>query len=78
MSDDQIHELDARGLACPLPVLRAHRMLRSMNAGAQLRVIATDPSAPADFVQFCAATGHQLLDRAQHGDEVHLLIRKTD
>ena len=79
MQDNESRELDARGLACPLPVLRANRLLRSMNAGARLKVIATDPSAPADFAQFCSATGHRLLDQSCHGDEFHLVIeRRSD
>ncbi len=79
MQENKLRELDARGLACPLPVLRANRLLRSMTAGAQLKVIATDPSAPADFVQFCSATGHRLLDQSCQDGEFHLIIeRRSD
>lgn len=77
MTDENFDELDARGLLCPLPVLRANKKLRNMSAGAQLRVIATDPSAPADFVQFCAATGHRLVERSEHGGEFHIVIRRA-
>jgi Predicted redox protein, regulator of disulfide bond formation len=77
MTDDIAFELDARGLLCPLPVLRANKKLRTMSAGAQLRVIATDPSAPADFAQFCVATGHHLVERTEHGDEFHIVIRRA-
>jgi tRNA 2-thiouridine synthesizing protein A len=55
------HTLDARGLACPLPVLRASKRLRSLAAGDELLVFVTDPSAPADFARFCATTGHVLV-----------------
>ncbi len=55
------HTLDARGLACPLPVLRANKCLRSLAAGDELLVAVTDPSAPADFARFCATTGHILV-----------------
>lgn len=54
------HTLDARGLACPLPVLRANKRLRALAVGDELRVLVTDPSAPADFERFCAVTGHVL------------------
>ncbi len=77
MLHTEIRELDARGLACPLPVLRANKMLRGMGAGAHLRVIATDPSAPADFIQFCTVTGHRLLEQISEGEEFHILIEKV-
>lgn len=52
---------DARGLKCPLPVLKARRLIREMSAGDVLEVQATDPGAPADFEHFCQTTGHHLL-----------------
>jgi tRNA 2-thiouridine synthesizing protein A len=55
------HTLDARGLACPLPVLRANKRLRSLDAGDELLVFVTDRSAPADFERFCAVAGHALV-----------------
>jgi tRNA 2-thiouridine synthesizing protein A len=71
-----IHELDARGLVCPLPVLRANRMLRSLAAGDELHVWATDPAAPTDFIRFCEAAGHTLLGREETGDGCLVRIRK--
>ena len=72
--------LDARGLVCPLPVLRANKRLRALAAGDELRVLVTDPSAPADFERFCAATGHILaateVDAADAAVTI-LLLRKT-
>ena len=53
--------LDVKGLACPLPVLRAKRALKDMPPGDVLRVLATDPGALKDIPAFCAQTGHQLL-----------------
>jgi len=55
------HELDAKGLLCPLPVLRARKALKGLRAGDVLAVEATDPSAPKDFAAFCEATGNRLL-----------------
>lgn len=52
--------LDVRGLACPLPVLRAAKILRTLAAGQQLVVVATDPAAPADFTQYCRERGYAL------------------
>jgi len=49
--------LDARGLKCPLPVLKARRTLKTLPAGAVLEVLADDPAAPADFRSFCQTAG---------------------
>jgi len=62
------HELDVRGLACPLPVLKAKKRLKSLEPGDVLVVQATDPSAVKDFEAFCELTGHTLVDsRAADG-----------
>jgi len=52
---------DARGMKCPLPVLKARRLMRAMEPGSILEVQATDPGAPGDFEHFCQTTGHRLL-----------------
>jgi tRNA 2-thiouridine synthesizing protein A len=54
-------ELDASGLLCPLPVLRARKRLRAMAPGQVLRLIATDPAAVVDVPHFCREGGHDLL-----------------
>ncbi|MGP1254280.1 MAG: sulfurtransferase TusA family protein [Kiloniellales bacterium] len=69
--------LDAKGLKCPLPVLRARKAIKEVPAGGILEVLATDPSAPEDFVSFCETTGHELLENRQDGDVYVLRIRKT-
>ena len=60
-------ELDARGLLCPLPVLKARKRLAGLAPGALLRVLADDPAARIDFPHFCHETGHALV--AQHDSE---------
>ena len=50
-------ELDARGMNCPLPILRARKALNEMSAGQVLRVVATDPGSVKDFESFCRQTG---------------------
>lgn len=55
--------LDAKGLKCPLPVLKARKAMRDLPEGGVLRVIATDPGAAKDFEHFCQVTGHRLLAR---------------
>lgn len=54
-------EIDATGLLCPLPVLKAQKRLRGMAAGQVLRLIATDPAAVVDVPHFCAQGGHEVI-----------------
>jgi tRNA 2-thiouridine synthesizing protein A len=53
--------LDARGLRCPLPVLKARKALKDLAPGEILQVLATDPGAVKDFEAFCRTTGHRLV-----------------
>ena len=70
-------EVDARGLNCPLPILRTKKALNDMRTGQVLRVVATDPSAVRDFEAFAKQTGNQLVHQAQQdGAFVFLLRRK--
>ena len=69
-------QLDVRGMACPLPVLRANRALRSLEAGDRLRVLATDRAAIADFQAFCRETGHDLLAWSEDSGTLSFVIRK--
>ena len=69
--------LDAKGLSCPLPVLRANKVARGLVAGDLLEVLATDPSAPADFEAFCETTGNQLVDCTEEGGVFTIVIRKA-
>lgn len=69
-------ELDVRGLACPLPILRAKKALAGMVTGQVLRVVATDGGAPRDFADFCSKTGNELLSSTGQGGEFVFLIRR--
>ncbi len=70
------HTLDARGLLCPLPVLRANKLLRTLASGDALQIVATDPSAPADFKSFCETAGHDLLDSHEEEGVFVITLRK--
>lgn len=70
------HELDARGLNCPLPILRAKKAIAGMAAGEVLKVLATDPGAVKDFEAFCKQTGNELLQSHSAGDGFEFLIRR--
>lgn len=59
------HHFDARGMKCPLPVLKARKLMKDLLNGDVLEVQATDPGAPADFRHFCETTGHRLLDSTE-------------
>ncbi len=64
-------EVDARGLNCPLPILRAKKALSEMQAGQVLRVIATDPGSVKDFAAFARQTGNELTGQNALPDESH-------
>lgn len=67
------HYLDAKGLQCPLPVLRARKALKAAAAGDLLTVEATDASAPKDFAAFCEATGN-LLRSSEVADGIYRFV----
>jgi tRNA 2-thiouridine synthesizing protein A len=69
--------LDAKGLKCPLPVLRARKAMKDVAQGELLQVLATDPGAVKDFAHFCETTGHQLVESSQDGDVYSFLIRRV-
>jgi len=72
---DQV--LDAKGLNCPLPILKAKKALKSMDAGTTLEVISTDPGSVADFAAFCRTTGNEMLEQNEADGVWTYLIRKT-
>lgn len=69
--------LDAKGLNCPLPILKAKKALKGMEAGQVLEVISTDPGSVADFAAFCNQTGNELLSSAQTGDIYTFEIKRS-
>lgn len=69
-------ELDASGLNCPLPILRAKKTLTGMQSGQVLHVIATDPGSVKDFDAFAKQTGNELLESREEGGKFYFHIRK--
>ncbi|MBL8485166.1 MAG: sulfurtransferase TusA family protein [Rhodocyclaceae bacterium] len=69
-------ELDARGLNCPLPILRAKKALADMSSGEVLHILATDPGAVKDFQAFARQTGHELLSHAALEKEFEFFLRR--
>jgi tRNA 2-thiouridine synthesizing protein A len=72
-----ISELDAKGLLCPLPVLKARRAMRDVPVGGVLRVLATDAGAPGDFRHFCETTGAELVSSTETDGVYVIELRKT-
>ena len=72
---DQI--LDAKGLNCPLPILRAKKALKDVTTGGTLEVLATDPGAVKDFEAFCRTTGNELLELKADGKIFSFVIKRT-
>ena len=69
-------ELDARGLNCPLPILRAKKTLNAMTGGQILKIMATDPGSVKDFEAFAKQTGNELLDSSEVDGEFHFTLKK--
>jgi tRNA 2-thiouridine synthesizing protein A len=69
-------ELDARGLNCPLPILRAKKALGELESGQVLRIVATDPGSVKDFQAFAKQTGNELLGQAENNKEFEFFIKR--
>lgn len=69
-------ELDARGLNCPLPILRCKKSLAELQPGQILKVVATDPGSVKDFQAFCKQTGHELLSHEAKDSEFTFIMKK--
>ncbi len=69
-------ELDASGLNCPLPILRAKKALNGMESGQILRIIATDPGSVKDFEAFAKQTGNNLIESGEENGKYTFLLKK--
>jgi tRNA 2-thiouridine synthesizing protein A len=68
--------IDARGLTCPMPLLKARQALMVLQSGATVCVLATDPAAPRDFEDFTDATGHALVESREEAGVFVLVVAK--
>ncbi|WP_240796870.1 sulfurtransferase TusA family protein [Terasakiella sp. SH-1] len=68
--------LDASGMRCPIPVLRAGKEIRAMQSGEVIEIIATDGQAPRDFHDFCLEAGHEILISEERDGKYVIIIRK--
>lgn len=72
----ETHELDAVGLLCPLPVLKARKRIRDLPSGSLLRIRVDDPAAAVDIPHFCAEAGHALVSTEDDGPVQTYVVRK--
>jgi len=71
-------ELDARGLTCPLPVMRAAKIMLAMKPGQTLRVLASDPATVTDFDAYARGSGNALLEsKKTKGGEFEILLKRA-
>jgi len=68
--------LDAKGLNCPLPILKAKKALQAVPAGGLLEIYATDPGSVKDFEAFCRSTGNELVTSSQEGNVFKFIIKR--
>ena len=69
--------LDAKGLNCPLPILKAKKALKEVPDDGTLEVLSTDPGSVADFQAFSRTTGNELLEHDESDGVYRFLIKKT-
>jgi TusA-related sulfurtransferase len=69
-------ELDARGLNCPLPILKAKKALADMTSGQTLKVIATDAGSVRDFQAFAKQTGNELVEQGTEGSDFITVLKR--
>jgi tRNA 2-thiouridine synthesizing protein A len=69
--------IDAKGVNCPIPILKAKKGIAEVPAGGTLEVLATDPGAVADFQAFCRTTGNELVEQTEASGVYRFLIRRT-
>ena len=69
-------DVDARGLACPLPILRTKKALATLKSGQVLHILATDPGSVKDFQAFCRQTGNELLDHSVKEKDFEFYLKR--
>ena len=68
--------LDAKGLNCPLPILKAKKAIMALPAGGTLEVLATDPGAVKDFAAFSRTTGHEIIEQSTEGNVFRFVLKR--
>ena len=68
--------VDAKGLSCPMPIVKTAQTIKTVPAGAAIEVLATDPGSMKDFVAWCKSTGNELIDQSSDGTVYRFVIRR--
>jgi len=68
--------IDARGLSCPMPIVRTAQAIRPLSAGTIVEVLATDPGSLKDFIAWCRSTGNELVEQTSDGAVYRFVIRR--
>lgn len=71
------HTVDARGLSCPMPIVKTAQVVRTMAPGELVELIATDPGSVKDVVAWCRTTGNELVEQSVDGAEFRFVVRRT-
>jgi tRNA 2-thiouridine synthesizing protein A len=76
LPDQEVVRLDARGLKCPMPIVKTAQAIKTMSAGQLLEVVATDPGSVADFAAWSRSTGNELVEQSAEGGEYRFVLRR--
>ena len=68
--------VDARGLQCPMPIVKTAQAIRALPSGALLEVLATDPGSTKDFAAWCRSTGHELVEQTVDAGVFRFVVRR--
>ena len=68
--------IDARGLSCPMPIVKTAQAVKGIPSGAAVELVATDPGSIKDIAAWCRATGNELIERTSDGAVYHFVIRR--
>ena len=68
--------VDAKGLSCPMPIVKTAQAIKTVASGAVIEVLATDPVSTKDFVAWCKSTGNELVDQSSDGTVFRFVIRR--
>lgn len=68
--------VDAKGLSCPMPIVKTAQAIKTVASGAVIEVLATDPGSTKDFVAWCKSTGNELVDQSTDGTVFRFVIRR--
>ena len=72
----EITTIDARGLSCPMPIVKTAQAVKTVTSGELIEVLATDPGSQRDFVAWSRATGHELVEQTTEGNVHRFVIRR--